>query len=81
MPQNGYKVATLRESVYALAEREAGREGISVAEFISRAIEGHVYKRRDLAERVRTVIEALDASAMPRSSPSPSSPSTPRNSE
>jgi hypothetical protein len=55
-----FNTVKIREESYEKARRQAEKEGESIAEVISKAIEGYVESRQDLEERARLLIRLLD---------------------
>lgn len=55
-----FNTVKIRDESYEKARRQAEKEGESIAEVISKAIEGYVESRQDLEERARLLIRLLD---------------------
>ncbi len=60
MPQAGYKAVTIKETSYDMARQQAVRDGVSISETISKAVQRYVNRKQEFEERVRDVLRAMD---------------------
>lgn len=66
MPIKGYNAATIRNDVYELAKKQALKDGISVSEFIAKAIERYVNRTLEREDTIRRILRVLEKEEMGR---------------